>query len=53
MPQKVSQLTNHAHLKLLLSLEKIMSLGIQSCSKYDFVNINLSNELLITLTPDE
>jgi len=53
-PQKVIQLSNHAHLKLLLHLiRKIMSLGIQCCSKYDIININLSNEFLNTLIPDE
>jgi hypothetical protein len=30
-----------------------MGLGIQSCSKYDVININLSNELMVTLIPDE
>jgi hypothetical protein len=41
-------------LKLLLNLlRKIMDLGIQSCSKYDVIYINLSNELMITLILDE
>jgi len=38
---------------LLHLIRKIMSLGIQCCSKYDIININLSNEFLNTLIPDE
>jgi hypothetical protein len=30
-----------------------MGLGIQSCSKYDVIYINLSNEIMITLIPNE
>jgi hypothetical protein len=53
-PQKICQLSNHTHFKLLLHLfRKIMSLTVYSGSKYYIIKINLGSKLVLTLGLNE